>query len=341
MTFDRELLFSLIRKHFFNGSITDQRTVDTINEMISLWESKYSTLPLDFLGYAFATAYHETQYVLYPNRELGGNGYLKKMYDITGDRPDLAKRNGNINPGDGVLYAGKGLAHITWRNNYRRLGRKLGIPLEEKPELALHVKYAVLILIDGMLDGEFTSVSLFNCYKNNEFDAVKARKIINGTDKAQTIANYSYKFTDILKQCIVKTNAQSIEQPVQTITNSPAEVTVSHGGNAPTTYDIAPRDIMQIMKNNVDPTQIDVNEYNEFLAYKQTMWNSKPFTQSSTLKTVVATLVGIVGTFFGVSKYVDPNVLVEIITGIATVGVTIIGAIRATEKNPKVLRLRG
>lgn len=52
---------------------------------------------------------------------------------------------GNLRPGDGRKYKGRGWPMITGRAAYHVCGRTLDIPLEEQPELAAQPKYAALI----------------------------------------------------------------------------------------------------------------------------------------------------------------------------------------------------
>ena len=66
--------------------------------------------------------------------ELGSKDYFRQ-YDIK-HNPDKARALGNLKPGDGIRYKGRGFLQITGRENYRMAGKALGLPLEKHPELA-------------------------------------------------------------------------------------------------------------------------------------------------------------------------------------------------------------
>ncbi len=56
------------------------------------------------------------------------------------------RRVGNTDSGDGARFKGRGFVQLTGRDNYRRYGQKLGLPLLAEPELANAPEVAALLL---------------------------------------------------------------------------------------------------------------------------------------------------------------------------------------------------
>ena len=130
-------------------------------------------------AYALATAYHETAHTMKPVREMGGEAYLrKKKY---------------------YPYVGMGYVQLTWKTNYQKASDKLGVDFVANPKLLLKPEFASEILVVGSRDGWFTTRKLSDYITLYKSDFVGARRIINGTDKADLIANYAKKYDALLK----------------------------------------------------------------------------------------------------------------------------------------------
>jgi hypothetical protein len=194
------VFYDRLRKGKLLGPVLDADEFEGTSEIVNA--ALVRGVGLAQLAYMLATTYHETNGTMQPIKELGGHGYLTRMYDPRGTRPTLAKRNGNIYPGDGIKYAGRGFVQLTWRGNYARVGALLKIDLVNNPDLAMTLPVAARILVEGMMAGWFTGVSLTKRLpakgKATRAQFVLARPIINGTDKADKIAGYAMIFQEDL-----------------------------------------------------------------------------------------------------------------------------------------------
>ncbi len=93
--------------------------------------------------YDISTPVRQAAYLAQIGHESGG---LKWFHELWGKEPtpaqkryeppgDLAMTLGNIMPGDGKRYAGRGPIQITGRYMYRLIGEKMRLDLEDNPAL--------------------------------------------------------------------------------------------------------------------------------------------------------------------------------------------------------------
>lgn len=138
--------------------------------------------PLSHCAYAMATAYHETARTMQPVREA---------YWLS---EDWRRKNLRYYP-----WYGRGYVQLTWEANYKRADEKLGLggALLAKADRAMEVDIAARIMRRGMDEGWFTGHTLAKHMPDrlaprSQFEG--ARRIINGTDKAHSIALYAEQF---------------------------------------------------------------------------------------------------------------------------------------------------
>lgn len=193
---DRAAFFAEVRKGILGPTLSP----DEVSGCEAIMDAM-AGLPRSWCAYALGTAYHETAHTMQPISEFGGPAYFTRMYDITGQRPTLARKMGNTEPGDGPKYRGRGYVQLTWKVNYAKAGAKLGVDLVAHPEMAMRPDIAAKIMRDGMVEGWFTGKALKDYLQGSFATLVQyqgARRIINGTDKAALIAGYAMQFESAL-----------------------------------------------------------------------------------------------------------------------------------------------
>lgn len=143
-------------------------------------------LSLTQKAYVAATVYHETAYTFKPLREYGrgGNKVYAKVDRVTGHK-----------------YYGRGFVQLTWADNYKTMGKKLGVDLYRNPDLALDFDIAYKVLIRGMMDGDFNGKGHGLAYYVNDtrVNYKEARRTVNIMDRATLIEGYARKFEFILR----------------------------------------------------------------------------------------------------------------------------------------------
>lgn len=178
-----KIFFDNVRP-MFGGSLSSSQVAHLSLILDTLYDRKVS---LKHAAYIFATAHHETGRFEYL-REIWGPTETQLRYE---GRKDL----GNTKRGDGKRFMGRGYVHVTGRANYSYWSKRLGVDLIGSPERASEPDIAAKIMVDGMLEGTFTT------HKLSDFSSYKAmRRVVNGTDKASTIAGYAVDYEDALRR---------------------------------------------------------------------------------------------------------------------------------------------
>lgn len=193
---NRKFFFARVKANLFLGALK-QSQVGGMGAILDAWEADYATKDDRWLAYALATAFHETAFTMQPIREIGGPAYFKKMYDINGARPKVARALGNIHAGDGARFHGRGYVQLTGRTNYHKIEAKFGVDLTSSDAAADRVmqpEIAIKVLFWGMETGLFTGKSFANYFLGAVQAPISARRIINGMDRAQKIAGYWDEF---------------------------------------------------------------------------------------------------------------------------------------------------
>jgi putative chitinase len=107
--------------------------------------------------------------------ESGGFVYTKELWGPTAQQSRYEGRKdlGNVQPGDGKRYMGRGLLQTTGRSNYTTAAAKLGIDCVNHPELLEEPTYAALSACQFWLDNKCGTLALAD-------DILRLTKRING-----------------------------------------------------------------------------------------------------------------------------------------------------------------
>lgn len=145
-------------------------------------ECKKDGLSLEQAAYILATAWWETGRTMKP---------VKEAYWLSeGWRRDNLRY---------YPWYGRGYVQLTWQDNYKRAGQILGKNFITNPDIVMKPENSVEILVRGSMDGWFTGKKISDYIRTGKKDYRNARRVINGTDKAETIATLAVEYEGLLK----------------------------------------------------------------------------------------------------------------------------------------------
>jgi putative chitinase len=186
-----QAFYDQVEQSLFYGSLPDFQK-DPLTHMEAEFERRQMESP-EQLAYIMATAYHETdRFKAYSEYGKGG----KRKYAAT---------HALYNKGTAKYY-GRGWVMLTWLGNYAKMAIKASVALGKEydivnnPDLILkHGELNAFITFEGMIQGVFTGRDLNSYINEDETDYVNARRVVNGLDKAELVAEYAHKFYGALE----------------------------------------------------------------------------------------------------------------------------------------------
>ncbi len=182
---NRKFFFDYSRQHLFGGRLTVNQ-VNGLSAILDEWEANYVHHDDRWLAYMLATTHHETGRAMQPIEE-GGKGrglpYGKHLKMSRVPYTDTQE-----------IFYGRGFVQLTWYENYARAGQELGHDFLHHAADVMQLGYATKIMFLGMTEGWFTGRKLERYFNATTEDWRNARRIINGTDKADLVKDYALQY---------------------------------------------------------------------------------------------------------------------------------------------------
>jgi hypothetical protein len=201
MKIDHKRLFDGLRASMHGGSLSEAQVASY--EAILYAARTHGVTDPRHLSYIFSTTRGEVGSAMQPVREVGrGQG----------------KRYGVPDPSTGEVYFGRGFVQITWADNYRKLGKRLGLPLYEEPDLALKPEIAAKILVIGMVEGIFTGKKLSDYINDKGTNYREARRIINIMDRADEFAELARRYEAVIRAALITEGKGEVKDVSATVT---------------------------------------------------------------------------------------------------------------------------
>lgn len=199
-TFDLDRFIAAASGKPFSRS-PSQSQRDGMSQVIEAFYRLYPGGDYRWLAYILATVFHETGTRMVPVREgfatddAGARAAVKSLFDKGRITRDYAIPDAET----GFSYFGRGRVQTTFKKNYATLSARFGRDFVNQPSLMLDPVIDAEIAVVGHVEGLWTRKKLSDYIDGDQCDYRAARKIVNGTDRADDIANYARQFASAIE----------------------------------------------------------------------------------------------------------------------------------------------
>jgi len=149
------------------------------------------------IAYILATVEHETNNTFKPIVEAYWikRKIMRRDGAVKGKKnwQRFAKRYFRYYP-----FFGRGYVQLTWRHNYLKFSKILGVDMIKDPNVALRPNVALFILVYGFKYGAFSGKKIEDYINEDKTDFLGARHCINGNDKKKHIADLANKYLVVI-----------------------------------------------------------------------------------------------------------------------------------------------
>lgn len=191
MGFNKTAFFDAVRVSPFRGSLT-QEQVDGIESLLDVWGELYPDADPRWIANSLAQIHRETGGRMVPVREAFADTDEEAMR-----RLEKAWNRGRLTwvkrPYWRDGFFGRGHIQLTHEKNYLKLGKRIGVDLVARPELALDPRISAKVAIIGMMEGLFTGRELADYFNDTDNDDVNARRIVNGPDGSELVVRRMHR----------------------------------------------------------------------------------------------------------------------------------------------------
>lgn len=201
--FKSEKFFAYVRGNLFGGSLS-QNQVDGLNALLHAF-FRYGSGRRSHLAYVLATAQLETGSRIEPVRETFADSDAEAVR-----RLDRSWKNGRLGntpvskrywqPDSlGRSWFGRGFVQLTHEFNYQGELRdavlaEFGVDIHLQPDQVMNLEISAFIIVYGMTHGTFSGKSMDDYLNDRSKNYTGARAVVNGNNKARTIAGFANKY---------------------------------------------------------------------------------------------------------------------------------------------------